>query len=236
MENRGIHTTRSKIIALRREGIHKGCMSFLRKRISGRNGASDRKRPGLLRRIRQILGIGFLVGLSAFVGGFLVFADQVSTASPPDDPSADAIVALTGGTQRLTDAVHLLAGGSAGKLLISGVNERISVDQLERALPGSSELFRCCIDIGYSALNTRGNATESRDWVEDNGFHSLIVVTSAYHMPRSLAELGRAMPDIDLIAYPVQHPDLDLSNWSHDFDTFRILITEYVKYIVVRLG
>ena len=211
-------------------------MAFLRKRIGDSNGHSDNRKPGMFRRARQIAGILFLVGLSGFAGGFLVFADQVSTAVPPAAPSADAIVALTGGPHRITDAVDLLAGGSANKLLISGVNESITVNQLQNALPGSAQYFQCCIDVGYSARNTRGNATESRDWVESNGFDSLIVVTSAYHMPRSLAELGRAMPDVDLIAYPVQHPDLDLSNWTGDFLTFRVLMTEYVKYILARLG
>ena len=109
----------------------------------------------MFRRTRQVAGILFLICLSAFAGGFLVFADQVSTAAPPAAPSADAIVALTGGPHRITDAVDLLAGGSAKKLLISGVNEQISVDQLKRALPGSERYFQCCIDVGYSARNTR---------------------------------------------------------------------------------
>lgn len=189
-----------------------------------------------MRWVKRIAGIAFLIGLSGFGGGFLVFADQVSTARPPAAPHADAIVALTGGPNRITDAVDLLAGGSADKLLISGVNEQISVEQLKDALPGSARYFQCCIDVGYAARNTRGNATESREWVKTNGFGSLIVVTSAYHMPRSMAELGRAMPDVDLIAYPVQHPGLDLGNWTGDFTTFRLLMTEYVKYIIARLG
>lgn len=210
-------------------------MAYPRKRI-GEDESHAAARPGFAQWIRRICGFLIVVALSAFAGGFLVFADQVSTAQPPASPSADAIVALTGGPHRLNDAVDLLAEGSARKLLITGVNEQISVEQLQRALPGSARYFQCCIDVGYEARNTRGNATESRDWVQTNGFRSLIVVTSAYHIPRSMAELGRAMPDVDLIAYPVQHPDLDLAGWSHDFATFRLLMTEYVKYIVARLG
>lgn len=211
-------------------------MAFPRKRIASDNTVPADRRPGFARWVRRTAGLILLVALSGFAGGFLVFADQVSTARPPASPNADAIVALTGGPHRLNDAVDLLAGGSARKLLISGVNEQISVAQLQRALPGSAQYFQCCIDVGYAARNTRGNAAESRDWVESNGFRSLIVVTSAYHMPRSMAELGRAMPDVDLIAYPVQDPNLDLAGWARDFATFRLLMTEYVKYIVARLG
>lgn len=211
-------------------------MVFRRKRIAGGDHSPVGGSSRLLRKAKRALMILSLVGLSGFVGGFLVFADQVSTASAPPAPTADAIVALTGGPQRLTDAVDLLANGSAKKLLITGVNEQISVAQLKRALPSGAPYFQCCIDIGYLARNTRGNATESRDWARTNGFTSLIVVTSAYHMPRSLTELERAMPGVDLIAYPVQHEDLPLDAWMEEFGTFRLLMTEYVKYLVARLG
>ncbi len=185
---------------------------------------------------RRAVALAGIVALSGFVGGFLVFADQVSTAVPPASPRADAIVALTGGPRRITDAVNLLASGSAAKLLISGVNEQTTIDQLQQVVPDRATFFQCCIDIGYSARNTKGNATESRDWARSNGFRSLIVVTSAYHIPRSMAELERVMPDVDLIAYPVHSPQLSLTDWTGDFVIFRMLLVEYVKYLVARLG
>jgi len=193
-------------------------------------------RGGLWKGVRRIIAIFGIVAISGFIGGFLVFADQVSTAVPPATPRADAIVALTGGPRRITDAVNLLASGSAGKLLISGVNQQTTVDHLQRVVPDRAAYFQCCIDIGYTARNTKGNATESRDWARSNGFRSLIVVTSAYHIPRSMAELERVMPDVDLIAYPVQNPDISLDDWTGDFGIFRMLLTEYVKYLVARLG
>ena len=211
-------------------------MGHGRKQIAGKARAGAPQGGRIWGLFRRAVTIGLIIAASGFVGGFLVFADQVRRAVPPAAPRADAIVALTGGPHRLTDAVELLASGSARKLLISGVNEQISVAQLIRTLPNSADYFRCCIDIGYRALDTRGNAAESRDWAKRNGFTSLIVVTSAYHIPRSMAELKRVMPDVDLIAYPVHSPDEKLENWSSDYAVFRILLTEYCKYLFARLG
>lgn len=211
-------------------------MVFGRKRFADEERTTAPRKSRFRNWFRRTFVLVLIVAASGFIGGFLVFADQVGRAVPPTAPRADAIVALTGGPHRLADAVDLLASGSARKLLISGVNEQTTVEQLIQALPNSANFFKCCIDIGYSALDTRGNAAESRNWARRNGFRSLIVVTSAYHIPRSMAELRRAMPDVDLIAYPVHSPDADLHSWSSDYDVFRMLLTEYCKYLFARLG
>nr|WP_246206440.1 YdcF family protein [Propylenella binzhouense] len=175
----------------------------------------------------------FLLAFSAFVGGFLVFADQVVNSREPARPHADGIVALTGGPQRIADAVALLQRGSADRLLISGVYERTSADALADRTPELASLLGCCVDIGYSARNTKGNAREAGEWARQRGYDSLIVVTSAYHMPRSLAEMSRELPRVRLVPFPVQSERL--AHWYSDPATFRLLLVEYTKYIVARL-
>ena len=110
---------------------------------------------------------------------------------------------MTGGAQRIGDAIDLLAKGYAKRLLISGVNENTSRDQIARLNPGQRRLFDCCVDLDYRARNTIGNAIETRRWAERNGFDALIVVTSNYHMPRTLVELDHALPNLQKIPYPV---------------------------------
>ena len=178
----------------------------------------------------------FVIASSAFVGGFFVFADQVATANPPSSPQADGIVALTGDTGRIAVAIDLLSDDSATRLLISGVDRAISVETLRNAFPASASLFGCCIDIGRAARDTRGNAREARDWVRARGYRSLIVVTSAYHMPRSLTEMSRALPEVELVPVPVQPAHRDLKAWMRDGSTFRLLVVEYVKYVLSRLS
>jgi uncharacterized SAM-binding protein YcdF (DUF218 family) len=187
------------------------------------------------RRSAAILGFCLGAAASAFAGGFLVFADQVTSAQPPRNPRADGIVALTGGPRRIDDAVALLGRGSAQRLLISGVHENTSAAALAGGRPEHEILFRCCIDIGRRALDTRGNAAETGDWARQRGYNSLIVVTSAFHMPRSIAEIQRALPHVDLVPYPVQDEDRLLHSWPTQWRAFKLLFTEYVKYVAARL-
>jgi uncharacterized SAM-binding protein YcdF (DUF218 family) len=204
-----------------------------RHRVRGRR--ARRSRGGAWHRGLVVLGLAALVAGSGFVGGFLVFADQVTSAVPPANPRADGIVALTGGPRRIDDAVALLGRGSAQRLLISGVHETTSAAALADGRPELMPLFRCCIDMGYEALDTRGNAAETGQWARSRGYGSLIVVTSAFHMPRSLAEMQRALPDVDLVPYPVQDSGKQLRRWPTDRRAFRLLFTEYVKYLAARL-
>lgn len=194
------------------------------------------------KRRRRDHGVLFFVGgaLVAFaallVGGFVLFANDVARARPPASPQADAAVVLTGGPQRIDDAASLLERGAAGRLLISGVYEHTSGDALAERTPALRRFLECCVDIGRDARDTRGNAAETRDWVLANRFSSLIVVTAAYHMPRSLAEIAAALPGVELIPYPVNPDAREFSRWGRDPQILRILLVEYIKYLVVRLA
>lgn len=199
------------------------------------NRSARRNVLSVWRLFRSAMLLVLVVASSAFIGGFFVFADQVATAEKPLSPRADGIVALTGDTGRISAAIDLLGRESATRLLISGVDQAISTEALRKAFPARASLFSCCIDIGRNARDTRGNALETRDWVRDRGYRSLIIVTSAYHMPRSLAEMSRALPEIEFVPVPVQPVNRDLSAWMSSGSTFRLLLMEYAKYIVSRL-
>ena len=169
----------------------------------------------------------------ALVAGFVAFAASVVAAAPPADPKADGIVVLTGDSARIDGALHLLAERRATRLLISGVNPSVTAKALASTLGGRlGEVFACCVDLGRDAEDTVGNALETRDWARSLGFSSLIVVTSAYHMPRSIAELADAMPKVELIAYPVANPELHLNDWWSDPRPLVVLVREYSKYLL----
>ncbi len=142
-------------------------------------------------------------GLALFVLGFVLFA-AIATRKVADEPQrAEGIVVLTGGEARIAEAGRLLESGRGHRLLISGVNRRTSRDDLRRIIKIRPQLFDCCVDIGYDALDTYGNADEARAWANQWHFSSLIVVTASYHMPRSLAEIALAMPETRLVAHAV---------------------------------
>jgi uncharacterized SAM-binding protein YcdF (DUF218 family) len=169
--------------------------------------------------------------LFAFIGGFVVFASSTARYAPTVGEPADGIVVLTGAAHRLAEASRLLAEGKGRRLLISGVNTMVKRHELYRASGLSMAKFTCCVDIGYLAHDTVGNAEETKAWAGARGFSRLIIVTSRYHMPRSLIELSRAMPAAVLIPYPVASRNFRSERWWMHAATARLLFTEYVKFL-----
>lgn len=178
---------------------------------------------------------GFCVAcflLSAFVAGFVGFALSLERAETTLRVRADGVVALTGGSDRVVEAAELLARGQARRLLITGVNKSTRGHVLAKRLPVSRDLFDCCVDLGYEAQDTAGNALETRDWVKARGIGgSLIVVTSNYHMPRALAELSAALPEMVLYPFPVVSDHVHVADWPRDIGVARLIAAEYVKYL-----
>jgi uncharacterized SAM-binding protein YcdF (DUF218 family) len=182
---------------------------------------------------RRMFLICLALGLAGLGVGFVAFARLVDYQEPNATLApADGVVALTGGSDRVIDAVELLARGRARRLLITGVNQQTSRHEMARLMPNFQRLFDCCIDLGRAALNTAGNADETRRWVEAHAIgSSLIVVTSNYHMPRALVELRSALPRLELIPYPVVSDRLRNSDWRSDAQVARLLAMEYVKFL-----
>ena len=169
--------------------------------------------------------------LLAFGAGFVAFARTVASYVPGLPPRADAIVVLTGGDLRLLAGARLLKEGRGARLLISGVNPQTSREDLRRLSGLSMRLFSSRVDVDYAAHTTSGNADETRTWAKTKGFNKLIVVTSSYHMPRSLIELRRTMPRITLLPHPVVSNKVHAARWWGDPFTARVLLAEYVKLL-----
>lgn len=168
-----------------------------------------------------------ILAVLALAGGFLVFADLATSGDRADPGRADGIVVLTGGEERVAAAIDLLMHDHGARLLISGVNPSTTRDQLARLYPKAVAQFRCCIDLDWNAVDTISNAEETAAWARRRGFKSLIVVTSGYHMPRSIIELKRELPEARLIPYPVKAFEMD-SLWTHPAE-LRLLLWEYFK-------
>jgi uncharacterized SAM-binding protein YcdF (DUF218 family) len=188
---------------------------------------------GALRFIFDLL----LLAVVLTVIGFFIFTGSIQR-SQPEPRTADGIAVLTGGVARIDEAMKLLAQQKAKRLLITGVNRTTSTEALKQLASEGDQLFSCCVDIDKEARNTIDNATETSQWVALHHYNSIIVVTSNYHMPRALAELGRVMPDVTLIPYSVIDSNVHLDRWWTYPGTTRLLISEYLKYLPAlgRLG
>jgi uncharacterized SAM-binding protein YcdF (DUF218 family) len=198
-------------------------------------GEGRRRRKGPVRiAVRVVLALILIIAVAGIVG-FLYFAETVAALAPPQDPKADAIVVLTGGYQRIDSAIGLLKQGAGQRLLISGVNPTTSGTQIRKLTQSSSALFECCVDMGYEAVDTIGNANETARWISDHQFRRVLVVTNNYHMPRSLLELRVSDPRTEFIAYPVVNSDIRNGNWLRQPVVVKAMLSEYLKYSLARI-
>jgi uncharacterized SAM-binding protein YcdF (DUF218 family) len=185
--------------------------------------------------LRAAIVAGLAIIFVASAVGFVGFLSQLRNAETKPASQADGIVVLTGGSSRVSDAMELLADGYGKRLLISGVHPTNAASDISRSLPDNQSLLSCCVDLDRSAVNTRSNAAETRRWAHERGFKSLIVVTSNYHMPRAIVELSHAMPDIALIPFVVVGEKWRDEPWWTSGATFRLLLSEYVKYVAAEV-
>ena len=189
-------------------------------------------------RTRRFRSIGLklvLLCLLLLALGFAGFIWLLPSRQIVLDSNADGIVVLTGGTSRISDALELLASHRGKRLLITGVNPGTTTGDIAREVVSYNTLLSCCVDLDYSALNTYGNAIQTRRWALAHGFHSLIVVTSGYHMPRALAELAHQLPDVRMVPFPVVSDRLRVEPWWSSGDTTRLVLSEYLKYLAAKV-
>jgi uncharacterized SAM-binding protein YcdF (DUF218 family) len=215
-------------------GARQEHLAVRRTGLSSRDGHLYARRPWL----RWLWRLALVVGLSlaAMLGlGYIRFAAGLVLNEPAAVPRTDAIVVVTGGSQRVGDAIGLLGADRGSRLLISGVNEKTGREELAKLNPSSRELMACCVDLDYRARNTIGNAIEARRWARQHKFASLLLVTSNYHMPRTVAEFAHAMPGVRIVPHPVVTDQIDTAGWWNEWRTIKVLVPEYLKYIVARL-
>jgi uncharacterized SAM-binding protein YcdF (DUF218 family) len=194
---------------------------------------------GRRRTVRWLVPLGGAVLLLAvaWLAGLVAFVSIIPEAADAPDEKTDAIVVLTGGSERLAEGLRLLAAGRAGTLFVSGVGKDVELASLLQGLPPGvtppdAAERACCIALGHGADNTLGNARETAAWMASRGFRSLRLVTADYHMPRSLIEFRRAMPDIRIAGHPVYPPQVMRTGWWRWPGTTFLLIGEYDKLLL----
>ena len=198
---------------------------------------SPRRFSGFAGFLRLIFD-GCLLLFVLFCIGFIVFAKGIEREQREPAYAADGIAVLTGGTSRIDQAMKLLAQRKAKRVLITGVYRTTTEEELKQLASQGDQYFACCVDIDKEARNTIDNATETSQWVAQHRYSSIIVVTSNYHMPRALAELGRVLPGVTLIPYAVVDNRVHLDRWWRYPGSTRLLLSEYLKYLPAlgRLG
>ena len=186
-----------------------------------------------MRTLAALLVIGLI-----WVAGLFAFAGRVQRSTPAPEPTAaDGIVALTGANsnERIAAAVQLLAAHKGQRVLVSGVNREVSREQLRVASGSVRRLYDCCVDLGFTAADTVGNARETAEWAKAMRFTSLTIVTSDYHMPRAMLELRAVLrpPAVTLQTYAVPTQALRTRHWWRSPGAARLMVVEYSKYLAI---
>lgn len=180
----------------------------------------------------------FLVLTLIWFAGLFAFAERVQGSTPPPPPQpADGIVALTGANsnQRISAAVGLLEDGYARRVLVSGVNREASREDIRTVSRAVRRLYDCCVDLGFTAADTVGNARETAEWAAALRYERLIIVTADYHMPRAMLELNAVFrgTGVELQTYAVPTPSLKSRNWWRSPGAARLMVVEYCKYLAI---
>jgi len=191
----------------------------------------------ILRRLRDrrvLWGLGAVAGLGfgAWLAGLVWFVSALPVRVEDATRTTQAIVVLTGGGGRIAEGLDLLAANRAKKLFISGVGAAVDMQEILRVSQRPQADITCCVALGYEADSTYGNAIETAGWMRDNGLRSLRLVTAAYHMPRSLLQFRRAMPEMEIIPNPVFSANFHPDDWLRWSGNASVIVTEYSKYLV----
>jgi uncharacterized SAM-binding protein YcdF (DUF218 family) len=171
-------------------------------------------------RLKLFLFLG-LFGIWLF--GLIDFYKLTSHFSCTKNP-VEGIVILTGGKDRIQTGMALFNKLQAKRILISGVDKAVNLSVIKHKQLKGYDCIHHFTDIGYGAVNTFSNALESAVWVRNHGFQTIGLVTSRFHIPRSLWLFKKAMPETSIFPIVV---DADDSSFFH-------LLREYHKYYLTR--
>lgn len=181
-----------------------------------------------------------IIALSIYIiFDFLSFVRQIEQLKKPILPKRPypfdtAIVILTGGKNRIQEGVQLFKKQLADRIFISGVHQTSNKTALAKSTNLDEKIFRQHVDLGLEAINTLGNARESAKWIDAHHYKTIYLVTSDYHIPRSLLEFRTLMPNIKFIPYPVPS-NLQTTSLEKFYERYRILGLEYSKLLRERI-
>ncbi len=181
-----------------------------------------------------LLTIGIPIVL--WVSGFFVFTASIYYMSEPKIiDSIDGAIVLTGGSNRVSKGLDLMADKKISNLLVSGVHKDVDIQDIMKLWGKTDGIPPCCITLGREADNTIGNAEEARKWIEFSGIKGVYLITANYHMPRALLEFNHKIPDVKIVPYPVKPENFDIrksSFWRTDFIEYHKLLMTLLRIVV----
>ena len=189
---------------------------------------------------RNILFLALLILIITY---FLIelfhFKEKIITAENYPNPENTNIVILTGGTNRIKDGFDIInkfdeKSKYTIKILVSGTGKGFTKLSIKNMLSPDFDLklIKCCVELDAISQNTYSNAKQTLKWSTKNNIKEFILITSNYHMPRSILEFKNKMPNIRILTYPIKPRKHEINNWLNSFETFSLIFYEFCKFII----
>jgi uncharacterized SAM-binding protein YcdF (DUF218 family) len=146
------------------------------------------------------------------------------------DTTFDNIVVLTGGRDRISYAFSLIESYKPKNIFISGVYEKTTLQDILPQKP----IENVRIILGKQAKNTEENAKEIDEWVRQNSISEILLITSDYHMMRSIMELRRINNELKI--YPCSVNSIfNMRFYLQCFKEFYKIVYIYCKNLLVEM-
>jgi uncharacterized SAM-binding protein YcdF (DUF218 family) len=175
-----------------------------------------------------MLAIAIAGAGAAFCLGFVYFLSQVHAAGRARPVKADIIVVFSGEPKRIEIGTNLLARRAAPELIIVGQDNRDDISKMRAA---NKLLFSCCVRIDQRSVNTSEDARLAKHLLKNSSGQSLILVTSAFHMPRARRELAQQVPEKRIIPYGVADDFYRISDIPRSAAVASAFLSQYVLYV-----
>lgn len=194
--------------------------------------------------IHKMIGLGVVI-VAAIVGISLYLSpDDIKDCSAPGDgrcQKADAIIVVSGGdtNARTDESIKLYKDGWTSSIIMSGA-------AADKSGPSNArQMYKRAVEnnIPSDALireevseTTKQNAIEVNKILTKRGFKRVILVTSGYHMRRTLLEFQAQLTDITVLSHPVSQDKHWSSIWWLTPWGWWLAIGELVKIAVFAVG
>ena len=161
---------------------------------------------------------------------FFLFNIQNYKNTDLNKKEIEGIVVLTGDKFRILEGLKILNSEIGYKLLISGVNKEISIEEIKKEFPKFNQLFNCCVELENISTNTFENVREIFFWKKNNNIKNILLITSDYHLPRVKLEENRLLLDKETFYYGVKYDNQKINI------RMKKLIVEYIKYLRTKIS
>ena len=161
---------------------------------------------------------------------FFLFNIQSYKNTDLNKKEIEGIVVLTGDKFRILEGLKILNSEIGYKLLISGVNKEISIEEIKKEFPKFNQLFNCCVELESISRNTFENVREIFFWKKNNNIKNILLITSDYHLPRVELEVNRLLLDKETFYYGVKYDNQKINI------RMKKLIVEYIKYLRTKIS